>query len=195
MNVPLEISFHGLSSQEDVKEVIRQRAEKLERYCDHLSSCRVAVETRREREHPFYRVRVDLTVPPSHELAAESHGEPDPRDLNACIRSAFEAAERQLKELTAKQRRDVKEHPAQQVVGVVTRVFPKEKYGFILSAEGGEIYFHANSVINEDFAGVKAGMGVQYEVGTGAEGPQASTVRIVDRRASGAAEQPAAPSS
>ena len=100
--------------QAEIEERVRQRAEKLERYCDHIMSCRVAIERphRAEASGNPYRVRIDLTVPPGHELVVRK--EPGDNDLQSdlitVVNGAFEAAERQLKALVEKQRGEVKTH-------------------------------------------------------------------------------------
>jgi ribosome-associated translation inhibitor RaiA len=102
----------------EIEERVRLRAEKLERYCDHIMSCRVAIERphRAEASGNPYRVRIDLTVPPGHELVVRK--EPGDNDLQSdlitVVNGAFEAAERQLKALVEKQRGEVKTHEEQQ---------------------------------------------------------------------------------
>ena len=183
MNVPVQISFHQVPVDPAAERLIRARAKKLEKLCDHVSSCRVTVEPRRKREVAAFRVRVTLTVPPAHELTAQSHPvNIDTRNLQACIRDAFDGVERRLRTLAEEQRRDVKRHEEQELTGVVDRIFPKEGYGFVLASDGGEVYFHAHSVLNEKFENLRPGMGVHYRVEAGLHGPQASTVRIVDKR-------------
>jgi ribosome-associated translation inhibitor RaiA len=114
----LQLSFRDIPPprQVEIEERVRRRAEKLERYCDHITSCRVAIE----RPHRFeasgnpYRVRIDLTVPPGHELVVRKEpGDNDGQtDLLTVVNGAFEAAERQLKALVEKQRGEVKRHEA-----------------------------------------------------------------------------------
>lgn len=111
MRVPLELCFRGVRRSRDLEAMIRRKVGKLERFCDHLTGCRVAVERLHTRESGGpYRVRISLTVPPGHELAV--HKEPrDPRlsdNVRAVITDAFAAAERQLKELVRRQRSEVK---------------------------------------------------------------------------------------
>ena len=183
MNVPLEISFHQLEKRPGAEELIRKRAAKLEQVCPHLSRCYVTVEPRRKREHPEYRVRVDVTVPPGHELAAETNPKNvDLTDLRACIIDAFDAMERQAKSLRAKQQREVKRHEEQEVTGIIDTVFADECCGFVRAADGGQVYFHANAVVNQDFDEIRPGMGVNYDVEAGEKGPRATSVRIIDRR-------------
>lgn len=185
MNVPIEISYRHVNKTDQTENLIREKAQKLHRICSYLSSCRVAVE----REHmkqgtgDVFRVRVDLTVPPGHELTASKHSDAHNRHINlhATIRKAFEAVERSLKELVEEQRGEEKIHPDQQVTGVVKVVYPEDDYGFIRTVEGQDIYFHRNSLINADLDEITEGTGVHFESELGEEGLQATTVRVIGR--------------
>ena len=44
MQIPLQISLHGIGHSDALYDDIRQRAQKLERYYDHIASCRVVLE-------------------------------------------------------------------------------------------------------------------------------------------------------
>ncbi len=63
-------------------------------------------------------------------------------------------------------------------------LFPEEDYGRILGADGADIYFHRNSVMNMAFDKLKVGMEVHYSEEQGDAGPQASWVRVVDKHQS-----------
>ena len=80
-----------------------------------------------------------------------------------------------------KQQGQVKTHPEQETVAFVARLMPEQGYGFIKTLEGRELYFHRNSVLNDDFERLEIGTGVRDVAGAGEEGPQAATVQIVDK--------------
>jgi cold shock CspA family protein len=185
MEVPLKITFRNVRKDTAIEDLIRQQAAKLERVCDHIVSCRIAVEKPQEhqrRGNPF-RVRIDVTVPPEHELVVvRDSSEGDLHEqLSTVIRDAFGAMRRQLRKLVEKQHGDVKTHPEQEVGGFVVRLFPEQGYGFIKSLDGQEIYFHKNSLPGDEFNRLEIGTGVQWVEVQGDKGPQASTVRIVDK--------------
>lgn len=73
MQVPLEIVYRGVNKTDALETLIREKVDKLEQICDHIISCHVAVE--QAHEHPSagspYRIRINLSVPPGHELAAD----------------------------------------------------------------------------------------------------------------------------
>lgn len=183
MQVPLTMTFRNVRKTAAIESLIRKQAAKLERVCPRIVSCRVAVETRQRHQRtgsPF-RVRINVTIPPEHELTAvRDAGEGELHEqLSTVIRRGFEAARRQIKKLVEKQRGEVKSHPQQELSGVVIRLFPEQEYGFIKTLEGREIYFHKNSLSGADFDRLEVGTGVHWTEEDGDKGPQASTVRAI----------------
>ena len=83
MEIPLQLSFRDIppARQQELEQRIRRRAAKLERHCDHITSCRVAVERPNLHQESgiAFRVRIDLTVPPGGLVLAP----PLPRPLRA----------------------------------------------------------------------------------------------------------------
>ena len=187
MQIPLEITYLDVEKTDALETLIREKVAKLEQVCNYMNSCRVGIEKTHERPKSGspYRVRIDITVPPSHEIVAvKNPGEGNQYDpLEAVIRSAFDAARRQLVKLTEKQRDEVKSHPEQELGAIVTKLFPEQEYGFIRAVDSDEeIYFHRNSVINNDFDRIEVGTGVRYVALQDEEGLlRASTVQIVDK--------------
>jgi ribosome-associated translation inhibitor RaiA len=199
MKIPLEISYFDVEKTEALERLIREKAGKLEQVCDYMNSCRVAVEKAHDRPKsgsPF-RVRIDMTVPPGHELAAvKNPGEGNQYEpVEAVIRDAFDAARRQLVKLTEQQRDEVKTHPAQETAAVVTKLFPEQDYGFIRVVDSDEeIYFHRNSVVHADFDRIAVGTGVRYVAQQNEQGMlHASTVQIVDKPGANVAKTGEAP--
>jgi len=96
MQIPLVTSTRLVELTPALDADLRRRAAKLERSFIRITSCRIAVErgSQHHQEGGPYRVRLDLTAPGS-EVVANKQGE----DLNAVVRNAFQAAERQVQEL------------------------------------------------------------------------------------------------
>jgi ribosomal subunit interface protein len=185
MQVPLEVTFRDMDKSEAVESHIRDYVARLERFCDHIDSCRVALEQpHKHAKHGHgYRVRIDLRIPPGNEVVItrepqEGGGVHD--DLYKVVHDAFKAAERKVKKLTEQQRGEVKRHPEQQLEAVVVKL--NDDHGFLESTHGETIYFHENSVLPPGFDALREGAGVAYEEEAGDEGPQASSVRLIDRR-------------
>lgn len=184
MQVPLELSFRGIDSSPDIEDRIDEWINNLERVSDRIGSIRVAVEKPQEHQESGspYRVRIDITHPPGHELVARREpGEGDIHEpLLAVLDDAFEAARKQLRTLVEKQQGKVKEHPQQAVNAFVEKIFQARGYGFLKATDGKEVYFHRNSVLGDGFERLKEGAGVHYTEEMGEKGPQASSVRIIE---------------
>jgi cold shock CspA family protein len=93
-------------------------------------------------------------------------------------------AERQLKELTRRQRESEKSKTndsAQDTIALVTKLFPEQDYGFLKTLDGQDVYFHRNSVLHGDFDRLELGTGVRYVAQEDDQGLRASTVQIVDK--------------
>ncbi len=179
MQLPVEISYRGVEKSDAIDDLIRTKAARLDRFCDHISRCDVAVEHPNQQQssgNPF-RVRIDLTVPPNHELVADErqseHEMHEP--LTKIINDAFKTMERQLKDLVEKQRHEVKTHVEPRAI--ITKLFAD--YGFITDGGGIDVYFHRNAVVGSAFQELKIGAEVRFDLSHGEMGPQASTVHVV----------------
>jgi cold shock CspA family protein len=185
MEMPLAISYRDIEKTEALEAHIRERTSKLETVHNNVISCRVAVEQphRSRRTGNPYRVRVAVRVPPEHEIVVtRDPGEPSADDtVTAAVNEVFETVYRRLKKLGQIQRDEVKHHSHHEANAIVAKIFDKEGYGFLETVDGREVYFHENSVLNDKFKGLKQGDSVRYVEREGEKGPQASTVRLVDR--------------
>ncbi len=183
MQIPVEISYREVNKNDYIDNIIREKVKKLEKICDYMTSCRIAVEKRHRSINTGnpYRVRIAVRVPPGHELVVERKpGEGEMSDnLDKVVRYAFNAARKQLEKLVEIQRKKVKRHPQQEVTAIVDRINREEGYGFLRTSNGREIYFHRNSVLNKDFEKLVTGIGVNYFEELGEEGPQASSVHVI----------------
>jgi CspA family cold shock protein len=61
--------------------------------------------------------------------------------------------------------------------GTIKRVVRDRGFGFILTSDGKEVFFHRNGLQGMDFDGLKEGTTVEFEVEQGAKGPRATNVR------------------
>lgn len=114
MKLPLQISFHNLDRSETVENRIIKEASKLDRFCDHIMSCRVVLDVphRHHEQGNVYQVRIDITAPREEISVVHEPPEHDPhyKDINVAIRDAFGSAARKLEEYVRRQRKDVKQH-------------------------------------------------------------------------------------
>lgn len=185
MKINPEITYRHLEKTTAIQSLVEEKIAKLEQFCDYMNSCRVVIE--KNNDHPSsgspYRVSIDITIPHGREIAVvqNPHTGKQYPPLEAVIRDAFEAARRQIISITTEQKGERKVHPEQQVSAMVTKLFAEQGYGFIKEiSTGKEIYFHRNSVTNDDFERLAVGSGVRYIETMGEMGPQASTVQLLD---------------
>ncbi|KAF0191502.1 MAG: cold-shock DNA-binding domain-containing protein [Gammaproteobacteria bacterium] len=183
MQIPLQITFRDMEHSAAVEARIREKMTSLERFYDRITRCDVTVEMPHQHHHKgkLYRVRIHVTVP-NGELTAsrEPHDNHAHEDVYVAIRDAFRAVRRQLEDLSRRRRGDVKNHEAPPH-GRITKLVPEQDYGMIATADGREVYFHRNSVIDEDFDRLAIDNEVRFIEESGEQGPQASTVRAVGK--------------
>lgn len=113
MQVPLEITFRGFPHSDAVETRVREKAAKLEQFCDNIISCKVAVELEHQHQHQgnLFHVRIDLNVPNKHIVVSrEHHDRQSHEDMYVALRDAFDVAKRQLEEHARIQRGEVKKH-------------------------------------------------------------------------------------
>lgn len=180
MQLPLQITFRNLEKSDSIEANVREKAEKIERFAEHITSCRVIVEAPHKHHHKgvIYRVKIDITLP-GKEIVVNHHSDEHHahEDVYVAIRDAFDAARRQLEDYVRLQRGKVKSHEVAPH-GQIKQLFPDEDYGVIETSDNREIYFHRNSVLDDDFDKLEVGMTVHFAEEMGEKGPQASTVHI-----------------
>ena len=180
MQLPLQITFRNLEQSDSIEANVREKAAKIERFAEHITSCRVIVEAPHKHHHKgvIYRVKIDITLP-GKEIVVNHHSDEHHahEDVYVAIRDAFDAARRQLEDYVRLRRGKVKSHEVAPH-GQITQLFPNEDYGVIESSDNREIYFHRNSVLDDDFDKLEIGMTVHFAEEMGEKGPQASTVHI-----------------
>jgi ribosomal subunit interface protein len=174
----LQISFHEIPHSDAADALVRDRAEKLERFHPRITSCRVMLDAahRHHRKGKDYRVRIDLTVPGAEIVVANNPPEdPVHEDLYAAIDHAFDVAQRRLEDHARRQRGFVKNHEPPDSARVA-RILRDKGFGFLETDDGREIYFHRHSVVNGGFERLEIGTTVRFVEEQGEKGPQASTV-------------------
>jgi cold shock CspA family protein len=183
MQLPLQVSFRHMEHSDAVEAIVREKAAAMDRFAEHIMSCRVVVEPagKHHRHGNLYEVRIDLTLPGGEIVVTrEPSQHTEYKDIAVAIRDAFDSARRQLEDYVRRQRGAVKAHEAA-AHGRVSKLFPEGGYGFIETPDGRDIYFHRNSVLYEAFDRLEVGTEVIFAEGEGKKGPQASTVKPVGR--------------
>ena len=187
MDVPPEIAFRGMEATDNLKERILAGIEELETVHDRLVSCRVAVEdtTASRQSGKIYRVRLELKVPNQSVVVDRQPDDPDEaRDLTQVMNEAFDIARRRLRQVKEKQRDQGKGRelpPHGRVVKLMTHE-DGTRYGFLMSREGQEVYFHENALSGIDYDDLETGTDMRYTESMGDHGPQASSLEPLDLR-------------
>jgi ribosomal subunit interface protein len=183
MQVPLEIRFDNMMHSPAVETAVRERVAKLERFMPQVVSCRVTVRAphKHHRQGNLYGVTIDLRFPGGEAVAsrdtAEHHSH---EDVYVALRDAFKALRRQLQERAQRRRGEVKPHEAPPH-GKILAIELERNCGRIATADGREIFFHRNSVLNAAFDALTPGTEVRFSEEAGDLGPQASTVQVVGK--------------
>ncbi len=108
MQIPVQISFHGIDKSDAVETRIREKVAKLEQFFDRITGSRVVVEKHHSsrtqlvtKDQPFH-VSIVVEVPgeelvvkrdPKSQEALKDH-----QDINIAVQDAFAVMQRHLKE-------------------------------------------------------------------------------------------------
>jgi ribosomal subunit interface protein len=191
MQIAPEVSFHNLEGHAGIEGHIREHIDRLERIYGRMTTCRVRVDQRNRNEAGTIPpvVHVEISVPGhkdivvAHEPGHLQHRFQAP-DLFNAINEAFRIAERRLSKhkdkLTDHGTAELRHEAANEFRGQVAELTPGEDFGFLMSKEGGLLYFHRNSVLTGDFDRLNRGDEVSYVEEMGDNGPMASKVRVME---------------
>jgi ribosomal subunit interface protein len=179
MKTPLQITFRDIERSEAIEAHIRDKAEKLESFFDPIMSCRVVVEMPHQHKHQgkAFNVRIDIGVPGSEIVVNRDNHE----DVYVALRDGFDAAKRKLQDYARRLHGETKTHAAE-FVGEIVRLFPDEGYGFIRRADGDELYFNADNLVNVAFDQLSEGVEVKFIEDPAAEAMQAKRVSVGNHR-------------
>ena len=182
MQTPIEIAFQHCEPNEEIRAEVVRQAQRLERFSDCLTSCHVVVvaPSLRHRTGNLYRVGVRVAMPAGKDIVVDRlHGEKREHEhVEVAIRDAFEAAARQVEDAMRDLRGQVKSHAVADH-GRVTKFLAGQDCGFIETADGREVYFHRNAVVDGAFDRLRVGSDVRFVEKAGEERPQANTVRLM----------------
>jgi cold shock CspA family protein len=176
MPLPLSITYRDMESTPALDGFVHRWAAKLEHVYDRIERCQVMIERPHQHHHRGQRVhvRVTLAVPGNDIVVSRDHAlDGAHEDVYVAIRDAFRAARRQLEDHVRVQRQDVKARvePEQ---GRVTYVDAEGEWGYLLT-DGRQIYFHRNSVLDDNDQ-LAVGDEVRFTEERGDKGPQATSV-------------------
>jgi cold shock CspA family protein len=184
MQTSARIDFQGIDATPAARDAIEKHVARLEQRCGRITACRVVLKGPGEHHHSggLFEVNIRLALPDGREVEISRTPNADERhsDLEFAIADAFKRAQRHLQDQVRRMQGQVKQHEGQPV-GTVARLDEAGGFGIIEAADGHEIYFHRNSVLDNAFNSMKVGMRVTYAEEPGEKGPQASTVHVLGK--------------
>lgn len=184
MQIPLEITFRNAERSDPVEVIVRERVDKLGQFFGHIISCRVTLEVPNRTPHYDvlnHRVSIELSVPGEDLVVSREPNENENfNDIYVTIRDAFDAAEKQLRTYVG-QLQETRVVQEDSPYATVDKMFLDKGFGFLMTADGREIYFHENSVSAPGFDKLNLGDTVRFVEALGDEGPQASKVKGLGR--------------
>jgi len=192
MQKPVEIAFRNIESSDAAEAAIRDHVARLEHIFGRMTSCRVRVDQRNQNVNETMPpvVHIDISVPGHNDIVVAHEADHLQRkyqapDLRNAINEAFRVAERRLgkykDKLTDHGIAERGHEAANEFRGQIAEITPERDFGFLLTKEGGLLYFHRNSLLSGDFDGLERGDEVSYVEQTGDTGPIASKVRVTEK--------------
>ncbi len=94
MKNPVQITLRGIPHSDALERFIGDEARKLDRVCDRIVSCHMIAEALHPPARQLIAVRLNLTLPGTEVAVNRDHE----ADIYMAVRSAFEAASRQLRD-------------------------------------------------------------------------------------------------
>ncbi|MCL7488046.1 MAG: cold shock domain-containing protein [Desulfobulbaceae bacterium] len=174
----LKIEARNLDMRKGWLDKIEGEKEKLIRhYANLVLHLRVTIESTSNHKEGGFEVRVVASVP-NDTVVVKRRGE----KVHPLLVEAFDVLGMQLKEIVRK-KQDHKGVKAQGAVlggngsGIIKKLFPIDSYGFIITSDEQEIFFHENVLKDVVMDDLKEGDSVMFGVTEGEMGPQATFVR------------------
>ena len=173
MQTPVEIDFQGMSGTPEVHASIEKHVAELEQRYGRVTACRVVLKGPggHNRTGGLYEVNVRLALPNGREVNVGRTAQADERQagLSFAINDAFKHVRRRLQQ-----------HESQPM-GTVKSLDASGEFGFLEAADGHEVYFHRNSVLDGAYNRLALGTHVAFAEEMGEKGPQASTVKLLGK--------------
>ena len=175
----LKTEAKNLDMRKGWQEKIEGERNKLIRhYASFVHHLRVTIEATPGHKEGGYEVRLVASVP-NDTVVVKRSGE----NVRPLLVEAFDVLGLRLKEKVRKKQN----HKGAKAVygatvdttasGVIKRLFPEEAYGFIVTGDQQEIFFHAGALKDISMSDLSEGDAVTLAVEEGDKGPQASWVK------------------
>jgi len=174
----LQVEARNLEIRKAWQDRIEEEKTRLERHhAGLIHHLRVTLEGTYSHREGGYEIRLVASIP-NDTVVVKRKGE----KVITLLVDAFNTLSLQLKEQQRKRRQSYKVQPEVTAVaageGVIKSIFPYESYGFIVTPQGQEIYFHENALKDVAMSELSEGDGVRFGEGQGDKGPCAAWVRV-----------------
>lgn len=175
----LKIEAKNLELRKSWQEKIdEERAKLIRHYANLVLHLRVTIEATPGYKEGGYEVRLVATVP-NDTVAVKRWGE----SVRPLLVEAFDVLGSQLKEIVKKKQN----HKTAKVQGatvdnkssgIIRKIVPDESYGFIITNDKLDVFFHANSLKDVAMSDLAEGDEVMFAMEEGDKGLQATWVRV-----------------
>jgi len=184
MKTPVEIDFPGLQRTEVLRRLVLKQVDVLEKRFGRITACRIVIKAPSDRQvrRGVYEISIHLVLPRGREvdIARARAADATHADVTVAVNDAFRRARRRLEDHARRLRGTVKSHDGPPIA-TVRSLDDAAGFGFLETADGRDIYFHRNSVLNGAFSRLAPGVRVAFFEEMGDKGPQASTVRLLGK--------------
>lgn len=174
----LQVEGRNLEIRKAWQDKIEEEKGRLDRHHPGLvHHLRISIEETAGHKAGGHEVRMVASVP-NDTVVVKRKGE----TVRPLLVEAFDTLGLQLKELQRKRRQTVKEPEgvaAGPSMGTIKSLFPYESYGFLVTLDGQEVYFHENALKDVTMAQLAEGDEVRFGEGEGDKGPTAAWVKLV----------------
>lgn len=175
----LKIEARNVELRKSWQTKISEEQEKLVRhYPNFVHHLRVSIEATTHHKEGGYEIKLVANVP-NDTVVVNRSGE----SVRAALTESFDVLTLQLKEIQRKKRKTQKSVTVENgvdKVGVIRMVSPHESYGFIMTEDKRDIYFHENALKNVSMENLAEGDSVVFGETVGDKGPQAAWVRAAE---------------
>ena len=174
----LQVEARNLEMRKVWQDKIDEETSRLERHhAGFINHLRLTIEGTAHHKEGGYELRVVASIP-NDTVVVKRKGE----KVVPIVVDAFNTLGMQLKELQRKRRQSFKVAPEATKgtgsEGIVKTIYPYESYGFIITSQGREIYFHENSLKDITMNQLSEGDDVKFGEAEGDKGPCAAWVRV-----------------
>jgi cold shock CspA family protein len=176
----LKIEARNVELRKGWQSRIMEEQEKLIRfYPNFVLHLRVSIEATAHYKEGGYEIKLVATVPNDTVVVSRNS-----ESVRAALTESFDVLSLKLKEIQRKKRKTQKQAAGvsenSDQPGVIRMVSPQESYGFIMSSDRRDIYFHENALKNLRIDELTEGDSVLFGETLGEKGPQAAWVRSVE---------------